>query len=394
MSELVILMNVVGGEIMGPEPLDPIGQPPEFTVSQAIAVFNQILDTATPSIAVTGEVANFKVNQGKWVFFDIKDETGTLNCFMPLVHLRIAMEDGMQVRLQARPNITKWGKFSLTVRSIQPVGAGSIKKAFELLKKKLTVEGLFDEARKRTLPKLPQHIGVISSVDAAGYRDFIKIVSARMSGLTIDVISTQVQGNGAADQIIAAIHQFNQMADPPEVLAILRGGGSRDDLAVFDDEQLVRAVAASRIPAISGIGHEIDVTLVDLAADVRASTPSNAAELLVPDRRELITDVDDKLHQMVAALQRQVDGDGSSLLHRITRLSQGMDRIMTFNQQRCDSLVQTLRAYDPRAVLQRGYAILWNEQQHVVQTAQVGDCLSIETSNNLIKAEVIDVRNK
>ena len=394
MSELVILMNVIGGEIMGPEPLDPIGQPPEFTVSQAIAVFNQILDTATPSIAVTGEVANFKVNQGKWVFFDIKDETGTLNCFMPLVHLRIAMEDGMRVRLQARPNITKWGKFSLTVCSIQPVGAGSIKKAFELLKKKLTAEGLFDEARKRTLPKLPQHIGVISSVDAAGYRDFIKIVSARMSGLTIDVISTQVQGNGAADQIIAAIHQFNQMAAPPEVLAILRGGGSRDDLAVFDDEQLVRAVAASRIPTISGVGHEIDVTLVDLAADVRASTPSNAAELLVPDRRELITDVDDKLHQMVAALQRQVDGDRSSLLHRIARLSQGMDRIMTFNQQRCDSLVQTLRAYDPRAVLQRGYAILWNEQQHVVQTAQVGDCLSIETSNNLIKAEVIDVRNK
>lgn len=379
---------------MGPEPLDPIGQPPEFTVSQAIAVFNQILDTATPSIAVTGEVANFKVNQGKWVFFDVKDETGTLNCFMPLVHLRIAMEDGMRVRLQARPNITKWGKFSLTVRSIQPVGAGSIKKAFELLKKKLTAEGLFDEARKRTLPKLPQHIGVISSVDAAGYRDFIKIVSARMSGLTIDVISTQVQGNGAADQIIAAIHQFNQMADPPEVLAILRGGGSRDDLAVFDDEQLVRAVVASRIPTISGVGHEIDVTLVDLAADVRASTPSNAAELLVPDRRELITDVDDKLHQMVAALQRRVDGDRSSLLHRIARLSQGMDRIMTFHQQRCDSLVQTLRAYDPRAVLQRGYAILWNEQQHVVQTAQVGDCLSIETSNNLIKAEVIDVRNK
>lgn len=379
---------------MGSEPLDPIGQPPEFTVSQAIAVFNQILDTATPSIAVTGEVANFKVNQGKWVFFDIKDETGALNCFMPLVHLRIAMEDGMRVRLQARPNITKWGKFSLTVRSIQPVGAGSIKKAFELLKKKLTAEGLFDEARKRTLPKLPQHIGVISSVDAAGYRDFIKIVSARMSGLTIDVISTQVQGNGAADQIIAAIHQFNQMAAPPEVLAILRGGGSRDDLAVFDDEQLVRAVTASRIPTISGVGHEIDVTLVDLAADVRASTPSNAAELLVPDRRELITDVDDKLHQMVAALQRQVDGDRSSLLHRIARLSQGMDRIMTFNQQRCDSLVQTLRAYDPRAVLQRGYAILWNEQQHVVQTAQVGDCLSIETSNNLIKAEVIDVRNK
>ena len=182
--------------------------------------------------------------------------------------------------------------------TIKPVGEGSIKKSFELLKKKLTAEGLFDEARKRPLPWLPQHIGVISSVDAAGYRDFIKIISSRMGGLTIDVISTQVQGAAAADQIITAIKQFNEMANPPEVLAILRGGGSRDDLAVFDDEKLVRAVAASRIPTITGVGHEIDTTLIDLVADKRASTPSNAAELLVPDRRELITQTNDKLSQM------------------------------------------------------------------------------------------------
>ena len=270
-----------------------IGEVPAFTVSQAIAVFNQILDTATPTIVVTGEVANFKVNQGKWVFFDLKDDTGILNCFMALSNLRIAIEDGMKVSVQARPNLTKWGKFSLTIRAIKPVGEGSIKKSFELLKKKLTAEGLFDEARKRPLPWLPQHIGVISSVDAAGYRDFIKIISSRMGGLTIDVISTQVQGAAAADQIIAAIKQFNEMANPPEVLAILRGGGSRDDLAVFDDEKLVRAVAASRIPTITGVGHEIDITLIDLVVDKRASTPSNAAELLVPDRRELITQTND-----------------------------------------------------------------------------------------------------
>ena len=343
---------------------------------------------------MTGEVANFKINQGKWVFFDLKDDTGILNCFMPVYQLRIAVEDGMRVKVRARPGITKWGKFSLTVQAIQPVGQGSIKKAFELLRKKLATEGLFDAGRKRALPKLPQHIGVISSVDAAGYRDFIKIISARMGGLTIDVISTQVQGSGAADQIIAALQQFNEMATPPEVIAILRGGGSRDDLAVFDDEKLVRAVAASRIPTIAGIGHEIDTTLVDLAVDKRASTPSNAAELLVPDRRELLAQTDDKLSQMVHSLERQVIRQRGDLDELLTRLDQNVERCQLAWCQRARALEQTLRAYDPRAVLRRGYALVWSQQNHVVQRAVVGERLTVETAEQLIKAEVIDVESK
>ena len=370
------------------------GLPPEFTVSGAIAVFNQVLDTATPVIIVTGEVANFKINQGKWVFFDIKDDAGILNCFMPVYQLRTAIEDGMRVRVRARPSITKWGKFSLTIQAIQPVGQGSIKKAFELLRKKLASEGLFDAGRKRPLPQLPQHIGVISSVDAAGYRDFIKIISARMGGLIIDVISTQVQGDGAADQIVAAIKQFNEMANPPEVLAILRGGGSRDDLAVFDDEKLVRAVAASRIPTIAGIGHEIDTTLVDLAVDKRASTPSNAAELLVPDRRELLAQTDDKLSQMVHSLERQVIQQRGDLDELLTRLDQNVERCQLAWCQRAWALEQTLRAYDPRAVLRRGYALVWSQQNHVVQRTVVGERLTVETAKQLIKAEVIDVESK
>ena len=371
-----------------------IGEVPAFTVSQAIAVFNQILDTATPTIVVTGEVANFKINQGKWVFFDLKDDTGILNCFMALSNLRIAIEDGMKVSVQARPNLTKWGKFSLTIRTIKPVGEGSIKKSFELLKKKLTAEGLFDEARKRPLPWLPQHIGVISSVDAAGYRDFIKIISSRMGGLTIDVISTQVQGAAAADQIITAIKQFNEMANPPEVLAILRGGGSRDDLAVFDDEKLVRAVAASRIPTITGVGHEIDITLIDLVADKRASTPSNAAELLVPDRRELITQTNDKLSQMVYSLEHQVVRRQGEMSELTTRLEQGVERCFLRWHQRAVALERTLLAYDPRAVLKRGYALIWDEQHHSVQTATVGEELIVETAKQLIKTEVTNVEDK
>ena len=366
---------------------------PEFTVSQAVAVLNQILETALPTVSVVGEIANFKINQGKWVFFDLKDDESVLNCFMPLSMLRMELQDGMKVAVVARPNVTKWGRFSLTVRTIRPIGEGSIKKAFELLKKKLVAEGLCDAARKRPLPELPQHIGVISSVDAAGYKDFIKIISARMGGLVIDVISTQVQGSGAADQIITAIRQFNEMSSPPEVIAILRGGGSRDDLAVFDDEKLVRVAAASRIPIITGVGHEIDTTLIDLVADVRASTPSNAAELLVPDRRELIAEARGKLNRMLDALDRQLLSQRHQLEDLTSRMVLLVDKRLADYRQQIIATEQTLRAYDPRAVLRRGYAILWHEQQ-LAREIKVGDELTAETEDKLIDMEVKNVRSK
>lgn len=369
------------------------GMSPEFTVSQAVAVLNQILETALPTVSVVGEIANFKINQGKWVFFDLKDDESVLNCFMPLSMLRMELQDGMKVVVVARPNVTKWGRFSLTVRMIRPIGEGSIKKAFELLKKKLVAEGLCDAARKRPLPELPQHIGVISSVDAAGYKDFIKIISARMGGLVVDVISTQVQGSGAADQIIAAIRQFNEMSNPPEVIAILRGGGSRDDLAVFDDEKLVRVAAASRIPIITGVGHEIDTTLIDLVADVRASTPSNAAELLVPDRRELIAEVRGKLAQMLDALDRQLLSQRHQLEDLTNRMVLLVDKRLADYRQQIIATEQTLRAYDPRAVLRRGYAILWHEQQ-LAREIKIGDELTAETEDKLIDMEVKNVRSK
>ena len=369
------------------------GMSPEFTVSQAVAVLNQILDTALPTVSVVGEVANFKVNQGKWVFFDLKDDESVLNCFMPLSMLRMELQDGMKVAVVARPNVTKWGRFSLTVRTLRPIGEGSIKKAFELLKKKLVAEGLCDAARKRPLPELPQHIGVISSVDAAGYKDFIKIISARMGGLVIDVISTQVQGGGAADQIIAAIRQFNEMSNPPEVVAILRGGGSRDDLAVFDDEKLVRVTAASRIPIITGVGHEIDTTLIDLVADVRASTPSNAAELLVPDRRELIAEARGRLNRMIDALDRQLLSQQHQLEDLASRMVLLVDKRLADCRQQVLATEQTLRAYDPRAVLKRGYAILWHGRQ-LAREVKVGDKLTAETEDKLIDMEVKNVRSK
>lgn len=370
------------------------GMAPIFTVSQTVAVLNQIMETALPSVQVVGEVANFKTNHGKWVFFDLKDDDATLNCFMPIWQLHVAIEDGMKVMVTAKPGIKNWGKFSLTVQKIKPVGEGSIKKSFELLRKKLAAEGLFDPARKRELPYLPQHIGVISSKDAAGYKDFLKIINARMPGLTIDVISTQVQGDIAPRQIVAAIRQFNELADPPEVLAILRGGGSRDDLMAFDDEELVRTVAASRIPTISGIGHEIDTTLVDLAADLRASTPSNAAELLVPDRREIIEDTDGKLSYMVTALENYQTRLRDALDARMMRLTQQVDKLQMTTEKRFETLSRTLQACNPRTILNQGYAIVWDANGKVISNPGTGDKVKIETKSNLITAEVEDVTTK
>lgn len=371
-----------------------LGMAPIFTVSQTVAVLNQIMETALPSVQVVGEVANFKTNHGKWIFFDLKDDDATLNCFMPIWQLHVAIEDGMKVMVTAKPGIKNWGKFSLTVQKIKPVGEGSIKKSFELLRKKLAAEGLFDPARKRELPYLPQHIGVVSSKDAAGYKDFLKIINARMPGLTIDVIPTQVQGDIASRQMVAAIRQFNELADPPEALAILRGGGSRDDLVAFDDEELVRTVAASRIPTISGIGHEIDTTLVDLAADLRASTPSNAAELLVPDRREIIEDTDGKLSYMVTALENYQTRLRDALDARMMRLTQQVDKLQMTTEKRFETLSRTLQACNPRTILNQGYAIVWDANGKVISNPGTGDKVKIETKSNLITAEVEDVTTK
>lgn len=415
----------------------PIGMPPCFSVSEARAVINQSLDMAVPMIDIMGEIANYKINHDRWVFFDLKDQDTVLSCFMPLANLRMAIENGMQVKVRVKPQITKFGRFSLTVQAIKPFGEGALKRAFELLKQKLTQEGLFDDARKRPLPVLPHHIGVISSVDAAGYKDFIKIVGERMGGLQIDVISTQVQGETAAEQIAAAVRQFNQLPELPEVLCILRGGGSREDLAVFDDEALVRAVAASRIPVMSGVGHEIDVTLIDLVADRRASTPSNAAELLVPDRRELLaqmtndiaaitdalaassirwrerlqaligglcqgvdaalraskSDVQTSLWQLNQQIKFQLDGVEATIASSVAMLVQQMMNQLKHKQLQYQSLQATLLAYDPKAVLGRGYAILW-QGKHLLRAPCKGDTVTAETAKQLITMEVKDVRDK
>lgn len=355
---------------------------PLFSVSDFIALTNQTLEYAYPSVQIEGEVASFKINQNKYVFFDLKDETSSVGCFMTVWQLRLPIEDGMKVVVEATPKLTQWGKFSLTVRAIRPSGEGSLKKSFELLKAKLEKEGLFSEERKRPLPPLPRHIGVITSTQAAGYGDFIKILNDRWGGLKVDVAHVQVQGIDAPDQMIRALRYFNSQEVLPEIIVIVRGGGSADDLSAFNDELLVREIAASRVPTVVGVGHEVDMSLADLAADVRAATPSNAAQIIVPDREEMLRAV---RHNYIPAIIRRISLVFDQYERRVR---DELDRAGGLIERRYEGLTADLARYrgvltelNPARVLERGYAIIRGK-------VAVGEAIELETKQAIIKAKV------
>lgn len=358
-----------------------------ISVSDAIALINQTLDYAFPTLVIEGEVSNFKVNQGKFVFFDIKDDSGTLGCFMMVFQLRMPLEDGMKVRVVASPKITAWGKFSLTVRDVAPVGEGSLKRAFDLLKAKLDKEGLFSPERKRALPVMPERIAVISSTQAAGYADFVRILNERWGGVHVDVAHVQVQGSVAADQIVRALKYFNELETPPEVVVIIRGGGSADDLSSFNDEYLVRAIAGSRVPTLVGVGHETDESLADMVADVRAATPSHAAQIVVPDKADLIRSAKQDVLRIANATE-SIIGDLSGQVRRhiddAMRLAESRlsDTLSNLSEQKA-----ILSAYNPGAVLERGYALVRGK-------IKVGEILNVEMAKMYVKAEVKDVTSK
>ncbi|MES2876255.1 MAG: exodeoxyribonuclease VII large subunit [Patescibacteria group bacterium] len=358
-----------------------------LSVSDFVGLVNQTFDYAMPAIVIVGEVSGYNVRQGKWVRFKLKDEQSAVDFFGSTYQVRQPLEDGMVVAVLGRPRLSdKWG-FSVSIQSVQPVGEGSIKKGFDLLKRKLEAEGLFEPTRKRLLPELPTRIGVISSTQSAGYADFIKILNGRWGGMHVDVAHTLVQGVHAPAQIIRAIEHFNQSGEPPEVIVIVRGGGDADDLAAFNDEGLVRAIASSRIPTLVGVGHEIDVTLADMVADVRAATPTNAAQLLVPDRRELIARSRTIVRAIVPSLQSRLADyrrETVDLLGTAERLT--TERVRSFRDETA-ATVKLLRQYDPRMILARGYALVRGD-------IRVGEIIEIERKRDIIQAEVRNVSEK
>lgn len=371
--------ELLNSEIKKPQPHEVI-----YSVSDFIATSNDIFEKSFPSVLIEGEISSFKVNQNKFVFFDLKDEESVLGCFMTVWQLRFPLEDGMKVIAQVKPKLTNWGKFSLTVEKITPKGEGSLKKSLEILKEKLMREGLFDENRKRRIPQDLQKVAVISSTQAAGYADFIKIINERWGGLKIIVAHTQVQGMAASDQIIRAIDFLNSQSELPDVIAIIRGGGSADDLAVFNDEKLVRAVANSRVPIITGIGHEIDQSLCDLAADFAASTPSNVAQILTPNKfdemrflRSKILRTNDLLLSKIAELKKANREKNQEIRDRI--LQNILDQ-----KREIQAKKRILESYNPQNILAKGYALISGE-------IATGKEITIKTIDKTITAEVKNV---
>lgn len=342
-----------------------MGEEPAFAVSEFVAVLNQTLDYAYPTVTITGEIANFRVAKNRWVYFDLKDDEASLRCFGTVYQLPGPLEDGMMITVRAQPKLHPLYNFSLNIQAMQVTGEGSLKRAADLLAAKLKAEGLFDEDRKRSIPYPPERIGLITSNESAAYHDFLKVLQARWGGSSVSLANVQVQGEAAVQQIIQAIERCN--LEDFDVIVLTRGGGSADDLAAFSAEPVVRAVAASRVPTLVAIGHEIDISLAELAADRRASTPSNAAELLVPDRREVIADIMQRVQQAGDSLVERMDAERQDILDTTDDMSALITQLIERGSDQLTADKRLLAALNPAAPLTRGFAIVYDEKGTVVR---------------------------
>lgn len=372
-------------------PEEGLAPPIIFAVSDFVAVVNQSLEFAFPFVTIEGEVLECKVSKGRWVFLTLKDEYATLKCFATIYALPGPIEPGMMVRVQGSPRLHEKYGFSLQVQQVILHGEGTLRKGFELLQAKLQADGLLDPARKRLLPAMPKRVAVVTSVDSAACADFLKIAKARWGGMEIAVYDSYVQGDEAPASLVRAIHVVQAEAELPDVLVLIRGGGGAEDLSAYNHEDVVRAVATSRVPTLVAIGHEVDVCLSELVADVRASTPSNAAELLFPDKRAELA----KLAERAIALRRELVQFVDVRRRANARLQVALDESLRYAWERAEQSLGTaramLRAYDPSLPLERGYAIVRTEsgrQVGSVDEVHVGDVLSVRLRNGDVLTEV------
>lgn len=365
-------------------------------VSEFVAFVNQTLEVAYPFVGIEGEVSSFRVSKGKWVYFDLKDAVATVRCFTTVYALSGPLEDGMMVRVMGTPRLHPLYNFTFNVQTVAAVGEGALRRQADLLRAKLEAEGLFDTTRKRSLPVVPRHIALVASGQSAAYADFIKIASARWGSLVIDHYEVQVQGEAAPEQIVRAVTAANAQPELPEVVVLVRGGGSVEDLAAFSDERVVRAVAASRVPTMVAIGHEVDVALAELAADVRASTPSNAAELLLPDKAEEHLHLHAKQREFDAALSTFIVQKRQYLVGVHQQLDSNLQAVLLAAREQVSLLERLLTALDPRRPLEQGYALVRNGSgiMRRAALANTHESIQIEFIDGIVAAQVKSVKRK
>lgn len=374
-----------------------------YTVTEFNQAIKAYLEEGMMDVAVQGEVTGYRKAKEKLIYFELKDDKSRVLCFMMVWDLKTILEDGMEIRVYGKPSLfVGSGGFHLRVKEIELVGAGALRQALEKLNLKLEKEGLFALERKRPLPRFPFKIGLITSPDAAAYHDVLRILKNRWAGMTVHFYPVSVQGFGAIKQIADAFNYFNRTGEV-EVIILTRGGGSLEDLQAFNAEEMARAVFASKIPVVCGVGHERDWTIADLVADQRASTPSNAAERVVPDKREIISEIVyladhleellrqdlsaknlaistavSRMEQGIASQRGKVmititrfkgffqrflgllEGQGKAISEKIVRLKSSAGFLLEQWQAKIQEEERVLKTLSPQATLDRGYSITRN----------------------------------
>lgn len=389
-----------------------------LTVSQLNERVRDALDTSLDECWVVGEISNFRVPPSGHFYFSLKDR----RCQVAAVMFRAANqllpfrpEDGMEVIVRGRIGLyAVRGDLQLYIEAMEPRGLGALQLALEQLRARLAAEGVFAPERKRVLPFLPQGIGIVTALNGAVIHDLLVVLRARLPSVRVVVRPVRVQGKEAPPDIVQAIADLNQLPDI-DVLIVGRGGGSLEDLWAFNDERVVRAIAASRVPVVSAVGHESDVTLADLAADQRAPTPTAAAALAVPDRRNLIDGVGTLTRALRGGIRRQLQRYRDHLLAqhrhlrdprqvlkalqlRVDELSERAARGTTLRlrlaRQQLRGGGERLQALSPLAVLQRGYSITRRaDDGNVVRdatTLRTGDALRVKFARGMARVRVED----
>lgn len=385
------------------------------TVSRLVALLREVVEENFVSVWVEGEISNFSVPSSGHYYFTLKDSDAQLRTVMFRAHnrlLRFVPENGMKVVCGGRVSLyPQRGELQLIVEALEPSGVGGLQLAFEQLKTRLAAEGLFSDALKRPLPAHPETIGIVTSPTGAAIHDILQVLRRRGAGVRILLVPVRVQGDGAAAEIAQAIVDLNRHGEA-EVLIVGRGGGSSEDLWAFNEEVVARAVRASRIPVISAVGHEVDFTIADLAADLRAPTPSAAAELVARGRLELESHLDHLLARLgnlaegrlrllterVEGLARRLRSPTQELMRqseKFQQLESRLDQALARQQQtataRLQGLVGQLEALSPLATLARGYAIVFNASGQVVRdaaTVKPGERLELRLGHGQITVRV------
>lgn len=344
------------------------------TVTQLNEYIGRIIgtDPLLAAVVVKGEISNLKYHSTGHVYFSIVDAASKIACFLNrsiAETMTYPLEDGMEVTITGQVNVSsKNGSYSIYVKHIDREGAGALAAAFEEMKNKLCKEGLFDQKYKKPIPKFPKKVGIVTSSTGAAVEDILKILKTRNNMVDISIFPVLVQGPAAAGDISAMIDYINENYDDIDTLIVGRGGGSADDLWAFNEEAVARSIFRSRIPIISAVGHEIDFTISDLVADLRAETPTAAAQLAVPDVRELADTADSMYENLYVHLTNKVMYNRLRVDNLIKELASDVHRRLDKCSSQLENALLVLEENNPVKILESGFSVITDESDRVIDS--------------------------